>query len=73
MDLDSLERAIGRTLRAEEKAEILVHTRRAYRWTFLVSGLEHPKFVEIVGELTMQGQGKIAAAAAALSGDVPSR
>jgi len=56
LDIETLERAIGRSLRAEEKAEIKKHTHRAYRWTFLVSGLEHPKFIEIVGELTAQGQ-----------------
>ena len=67
LDLQSLERATGRTLRDEEKAEIKQHTQRAYRWTFLVSGLEHPNFVKIVGELTAEGQGKLRAAAKSLS------
>ena len=49
------------------RSEIRSDQRRAYRWTFIVSGLEHPKFVRIVGELTEAGRGKIAAAARALS------
>ena len=40
---------------------------RAYRWTFIVSGLEHPNFVRIVTELTEHGAAKIAAAAQALA------
>jgi hypothetical protein len=67
LDMQSLEKKIERTLRDEEKAKIKEHTLRAYRWTFLVSGLEHPTFVQIVGELTSEGQGKLRAAAQALS------
>jgi hypothetical protein len=67
LDIESLERATGRTFTAEERAEIKVHTLRAYRWTFLVSGLEHPSFVQIVSELTRDGRTKLAAAARALS------
>jgi hypothetical protein len=67
LDLESLERAIGRTLREDEKTEIKSHTHRAYRWTFLVSGLEHPKFVQIVSELTKRGPEKLKAVAKALS------
>ena len=46
LDLESLEKAIGRTLSDREKTEIKRNTQRAYRWTFLVSGLEHPNFVQ---------------------------
>jgi hypothetical protein len=67
LDLASLERAIGRRLSGAEKDEIRRHTQRAYRWTFLVSGLEHPNFVRIVGELTKRGPAKLEAVARALS------
>jgi hypothetical protein len=67
LDIDALERATGRQFSDDEKDEIRTHQRRAYRWTFLVSGLEHPNFVRIVGELTGSGNEKIAAAAQALS------
>lgn len=67
LDLASLEKAIGRTLSEEEKAEIKRATQRAYRWTFIVSGLEHPNFVQIVSELTERGPAKLQAVAKALS------
>ena len=44
-------------------AEIRAHQQRAYRWTFLVSGLQHPNFVAIVEQLTNAGREKIDAAA----------
>ena len=67
LDIDALHHAAGRTLSRDERDEIRAHQRRAYRWTFLVSGLEHPTFVDIVRQLTTTGEPKIAAAAHALS------
>jgi hypothetical protein len=67
LDLESLEQAIGRILSEDEKEEIKRNTLRAYRWTFLVSGLEHPNFVQIVSELTKRGPAKLEAIARALS------
>jgi P-aminobenzoate N-oxygenase AurF len=67
-DIDALQAASGRSFTDDERHDIRTHQQRAYRWTFLVSGLQHPKFVDIVGELTAAGQGKIAAAAQALAG-----
>jgi hypothetical protein len=43
------------------------HQQHAYRWTFLVSGLQHPNFVPIVSQLTTTGEDKITAAAHALA------
>ena len=67
LNLVSLEKAIGRTLSEKDKEEIKRHTFQAFRWTFLVSGLEHPKFVQIVSELTRRGPAKLEAVARALS------
>ena len=67
LNLVSLEKAIGRTLSEKDKEEIKRNTFRAFRWTFLVSGLEHPKFVQIVSELTQRGPAKLEAVARALS------
>jgi hypothetical protein len=67
LDIDALERSIGRALTDRDKDEIRSAQQRAYRWTFLVSGLEHPKFVALVDGLTVEGRGKIAGAALALS------
>ena len=67
LDIDALERASSRAFSADERDEIRIAQQRAYRWTFLVSGLEHPKFLEIVDALTRDGRAKLEAAAEALS------
>jgi hypothetical protein len=67
LDIDALQAATGRRFTEAERDEIRTHQRRAYRWTFLVSGLEHPNFVRIVDQLTTDGAAKIAATADALA------
>jgi hypothetical protein len=67
LDVETLEKAIGRALSETDREEIKRHTLRAYRWTFIVSGLEHPNFVQIVDELTSRGTAKLSAVAKALS------
>jgi hypothetical protein len=71
LDLDALARRAGRAFTDDETAEIRGAQQRGYRWTFLVSGLEHPKFTEIVAELTSAGSAKLTAAASALSSPTP--
>ena len=51
LDLESLGKAIGRTLSDAEKAEIVEAQTKAYRWTFLESGATHPNFARSLGEL----------------------
>ena len=67
LDIDALERTSSRTFSADERDEIRIAQQRAYRWTFLVSGLEHPKFLEVVDAVTREGHTKLDAAAKALS------
>jgi hypothetical protein len=67
LDIDALQEASGRTFADDERDEIRTHQRRSYRWTFIVSGLQHPNFVRIVEQITSDGAAKIAAAANALS------
>jgi hypothetical protein len=67
LDLATLAAVTGRSFTAGELDELRAAQRRSYRWTFLVSGLEHPTFVRIVGEITDDGTAKLAAAAQALS------
>jgi hypothetical protein len=67
LDLDALQKASGRAFTDAERDEIRTHQRRSYRWTFIVSGLQHPNFVRIVEQITSEGAAKIAAAAGALS------
>lgn len=67
MNITALGRATGRVFTDAERDEIIRETQRAWRWTFLVSGLRHPNVVNLVSEITETGAGKIEAAAAALS------
>jgi hypothetical protein len=67
LDIDSLQAATGRRFSEAERDEIRTHQQRSYRWTFLVSGLEHPNFVTIVEQLTNDGPAKLAQASTALS------
>ncbi len=67
LNIETLEKATGRTFTDAEKEEITTKTQHAWRWTFLVSGLEHPNFVKLVNELTTEGPGKVKGAAEALS------
>jgi hypothetical protein len=67
LDIDALARATGHTFTDAERDEIRAHQRRSYRWTFIVSGLEHPNFVATVEQLSPTGPAKLAAAAQALS------
>jgi hypothetical protein len=67
LDIDGLQAATSRTFSDVERDEIRTHQRRAYRWTFLVSGLQHPNFIRIVEQLTETGAAKIATTAEALS------
>jgi hypothetical protein len=67
LDIDALSQASRRTFTDDERDAIRANQRRAYRWTFLVSGLQHPNFVRIVEQVTTTGATKIATAARALA------
>ena len=67
LDIDALQAATGRVFTDVERDEIRTHQRRAYRWTFLVSGLQHPNFIRIVEQITDTGTDKITAAADTLT------
>jgi hypothetical protein len=67
MNIDALEVATGRIFTEGERAEITAETLRAWRWTFLVSGLEHPNVVKTVAQITEGGPSKLRSVAEALS------
>jgi len=67
LDLAALEAVTGRTFSEEEKRQIRLAQVRSYRWTFLVSGLQHPKFESIIDAVTPTGRQRIAAAVESLS------
>lgn len=51
-DKVSLERAIGRQLDEAESAAFMTSQHQANRWTYIGSGMSHPKFLETVGKLS---------------------
>ena len=55
-DLAALETAIGRTLHPDERGPFMDVQQQANRWTFLGSGMSHPKFVEMMGMLNKDRQ-----------------
>lgn len=67
LDLESLQKATGRTLSSDQKAEIVEAQTRAYRWTFLLSGMTHPNFDKSLRELTPQGHARVAQLAQAIA------
>ena len=64
-DCAAFERAAGRVLTANERAEFIRVQHQAMRWTFLGSGLTHPQVVATLERLTPDGAEKIAAVAPA--------
>src|SRR5207249_9581818 len=67
LDIVALERAAGRTLSDTEKKEIATVQTKAYRYTFLVSGLEQANFLRTVEQLSPAAAVKMREMAVALS------
>ena len=59
-DLECLAKAIGRTFTEAEKHEILAKQVKAYRWTFLLTGMTHPNFDKTLRELSLDGHRRVA-------------
>jgi hypothetical protein len=51
-DLEAFERATGRKLTETERGEFVVVQHQANRWTYIGSGLTHPRFLETLGKLS---------------------
>lgn len=67
LDIESLERATGRTFSPAEKEEIRSAQLKSYRWTFLGTGMTHPNFDRSLRELSVDGHRRAAEAARALA------
>ena len=50
--------AAGRAFTSEEAARIRATFLRAYRWQYIVSGVQEPRFVEVLGSLITPAQGE---------------
>jgi hypothetical protein len=51
-DLEAFERATGRKLSESEREEFLAVQHQANRWTFIGSGMTHPRFLETLGKIS---------------------
>ena len=56
MDVDNFLEYVGRSLSAEEEVDLHDSILRAKRWTFLESGVTHPRFQELFVEVTTPAQ-----------------
>jgi len=65
LNLDAFEAATGRRLTAEERAELEPRQHQALRWTYLGSGMAHPKFTATLAAISPAARDRIAAVAPA--------
>jgi hypothetical protein len=66
-DLVALERASGRKLDEDQSAAFTAVQHQANRWTYIGSGMSHPKFLETLGELSPPMRDTIEAASASFA------
>lgn len=59
LDIESFERATGRLLGAVEREQLLKEQLQALRWTFIGSGMTHPKFLATVEEIKPEARKQI--------------
>jgi len=58
LDVENVQRVLGRTLSDAEKQEVLASVLAAKRYTFIESGVTHPNFQELFGLVTTPAQQK---------------
>jgi hypothetical protein len=66
-NLDAFERATGRRLSDQERAALLVQQHQALRWTYIGSGMVHPKFIASLAAMSPAARDRIAEVAPAFS------
>lgn len=66
-DLGAFERATGRVLNDFERARFIEVQHQANRWTYIGSGMTHPKFLESLGAISPSGRAMIEQAAPTFS------
>jgi hypothetical protein len=67
LNLAAFEQAAGRALGPAEREAFLTHQHQAARWTYLGSGMVHPKFRATLGALSPAARDRIDAVAPAFS------
>ncbi|MBX3458735.1 MAG: hypothetical protein KF696_02075 [Planctomycetes bacterium] len=58
-DLQALQTATGRTLTPQQREQFMRVQHQSNRWTYLGSGMSHPKFLEAVGALDPAWRAKL--------------
>jgi len=66
-NLAAFERACGRSLGAEARDAFLVHQHQAARWTYIGSGMAHPKFRATLGRISNAARERVEAVAPAFA------
>jgi len=66
-DMAALEKATVNQLREEQKAKFMEVQHQANRWTYIGSGMSHPKFLEVLQDLNPERRMMIEKAAATYS------
>ena len=61
LNLAALERAIGRTLPVEDRTSLLEQQHQALRWTYVGSGMVHPKFMASLRAISPAAGDRVAA------------
>lgn len=64
-DLEAFEKATGRTLNDAEREEFIEKQHQANRWTYIGTGMTHPKFLETLERLDPKQRERIEAVAPA--------
>ncbi|HEX8261924.1 MAG TPA: diiron oxygenase [Allosphingosinicella sp.] len=67
LDIDAFERATGAALGAGERAELNAHLHQALRWTYLGSGMVHPRFTATLAAISPAARDRVAAVAPAFA------
>ena len=67
-DVEFFEMTRGRTIDRDEFEALSRGVLKAYRWQYIISGVEHPQFVKVLGEMITEEQGdRIGAALAQIN------
>jgi hypothetical protein len=66
-DLDAFQRATGRTLNDRERETFMARQHQANRWTYIGSGMSHPRFLEALEQLNPEKRRAIQEAAPTFS------
>ena len=59
LDLEAFERATGRAVEGDERAQFEAVQRQANRWTYLGSGMTHPKVLAVFDNLSADARKKL--------------